>query len=175
MSYAHEDERFVEKLYLRLAKAGLDLWYAPKRMKPGLKMHDQIRAAICAYDKFVLVLSEHSLQSPWVSSELRFAMEEERRSGAQKLIPVRLVDFDRIRTWSCFNADLGRDMASELREYFIPDFRGWRSNRRFEAAASLLIAGIENYPASLHPSPNALPTTENARCGQVIVGSADPA
>ena len=89
-------------------------------MKPGLKLHDQIRTAISAYDKFVLVLSEHSLQSPWVSSELRFAMKEERRSGKQKLIPVRLVDFDRIRTWSCFNADLGGDMAVELRNTLFP-------------------------------------------------------
>jgi hypothetical protein len=162
VSYAHEDERFVEKLYRRLSQARLNLWYAPKRMKPGLKMHDQIRAAVCAYDKFLLVLSEHSLQSPWVSSELRLAMEEERRSGAQKLIPVRLVDFDRIRSWSCFNADLGRDMAAELREYFIPDFRGWRSNRRFEAAASQLIAAIGGSPESLDLR-KAMVTTDASR------------
>lgn len=48
----------------------------------------------------------------------------------QKLFPIRLVSIDRIRDWSCFDADTGKDLAVELREDNIPDFSNWKKPRR---------------------------------------------
>ena len=37
------------------------------------------------------------------------------------LFPVRLVGFEVLRDWECFDGDTGKDSAREIREYFIPD------------------------------------------------------
>ena len=67
------------------------------------------------------MLSEHSLNSDWVQAELRKARQTELREKRQKLFPIRLVSLERIRAWSCFDADTGKDFAVELREDHIPD------------------------------------------------------
>ena len=61
-------------------------------------------------------------------TELRKAREAERQSGQRKLFPVRLVDMETLRDWECFDADSGKDLATELREYFIPDFSHWKEH-----------------------------------------------
>ena len=52
------------------------------------------------------------------------------------LFPVRLVSYDVIRDWKLFNADEGKDLATEIREYYIPDFSEWKNHdlyrREFE-------------------------------------------
>ena len=68
------------------------------------------------------MLSEHSLNSEWVKTELRKARQAELREQRQKLFPIRLVSIDRIRDWSGFDADTGKNLAVELREDHIPDF-----------------------------------------------------
>jgi len=139
ISYSHKDETFVNKLYAGLKEYGLDLWYAPARMKPGLKVHEEIEKNVRLYDKFLLVISESSMSSNWVSSEIRTAIDEERESKTRKLIPIRLVSYDKIRKWTCFNADTGKDIAVELREYFIPDFTHWKVESRFEQSVAQLL------------------------------------
>ena len=46
----------------------------------------------------------------WVQTELRNACQAELREQrpGQKLFPIRLVSIDRIRDWSCFDADTGK-------------------------------------------------------------------
>ena len=44
------------------------------------------------------------------------------------LFPMRLVDFETLRDWECFDADTGKDSAREIREYFIPDFSNWKTD-----------------------------------------------
>jgi hypothetical protein len=39
----------------------------------------------------------------------------------QVLFPIRLVPFEAIKQWKCFDGDTGKDMAREIREYFVPD------------------------------------------------------
>ena len=116
--------------------AHLRVWFAPEDIQGGKKLHEQIEMAIRIHDKLLIVLSEASLQSEWVMTELRKARKAERQSGQRKLFPVRLVDIATLRDWECFDADSGKDRspadrlplfpsaasAVELREYFIPDF-----------------------------------------------------
>jgi len=53
------------------------------------------------------------------------------------LLAVRLVPYETLRDWECFDADTGKDSAREIREYFIPDFGNWKNHdsirRRFRA------------------------------------------
>ncbi len=122
--------------------AHLRVWYAPEDARGGKKLHEQINAAIRQYDKLLIVLSESSLQSEWVKTELRKAFKLERRTGTKKLFPIRLVDFASLEAWECFDADSAKDLAVELREYLITDFSGWREDWQFEAAFSRLLEDL---------------------------------
>ena len=75
-------------------------------------------------------------------TELRKAREAERQSGQRKLFPVRLVDMETLRGWECFDADSGKDLAIELREYFIPDFSHWKEHDPFETAFARLLKDL---------------------------------
>ena len=44
-----------------------------------------------------------------------------------------------LRGWECFDADSGKDLAVELREYFIPDFSHWKDHAPFETAFARLL------------------------------------
>jgi hypothetical protein len=139
ISYSHMDEPFAQKLYGRLREAGLDVWYAAEDMQAGKKIHEQINQAIGSHDKLLLVLSGHSMGSEWVITEVRRARRHEVREGRRMLFPIRLVGFDQIRDWECFDADTGKDLAVEVREYFIPDFSRWKEGTAFEKALVRLL------------------------------------
>ncbi len=47
-----------------------------------------------------------------------------------------------IRGWSIFDADIGKDLAVEVREYFIPDFSNWRDSLVFERQVERVIMGL---------------------------------
>ena len=52
------------------------------------------------------------------------------------------MSIDRIRDWSCFDADTGKDLAVELREYHIPDFSNWKNHDSFESAFADLLRDL---------------------------------
>ena len=122
--------------------AHLRVWFAPENIQGGKKLHEQIETAIRVYDKLLIVLSEASLQSEWVMTELRKARKAERQTGKRKLFPVRLTDIATLRDWECFDADSGKNLAAELREYFIPDFSHWKEHDQFEAAFARLLKDL---------------------------------
>jgi hypothetical protein len=73
ISYSGKDEDFAECLHGKMRDAHLCVWFAPEDVQAGKKLHEQIEMAIRVYDKLLLVLSEASLQSEWVMTELQGA------------------------------------------------------------------------------------------------------
>ena len=143
ISYSTKDEEFAQKLHSRLKAEGLEVWFAPEDVQGGKKLHEQIGKAIKDRDKLLLVLSEHSMNSEWVKTEIRKARKAEIKEGGQKLFPIRLVDFATIKEWECFDADSGKDLGVEVREYFIPDFSNWKDHESFEAAFARLLRDLK--------------------------------
>lgn len=143
ISHSHKDQEFCERLHSRMRDAGLRVWFSPEDIKSGRKLHEQIDQAIRVYDKLLLVLSEQSMASEWVATEIYHARQREVTEGKRVLFPIRLVDFDKIREWRCFNADTGKDMAREIREYFVPDFSNWKNHDAFEAAFGRLLDDLK--------------------------------
>ncbi|MEP6667579.1 MAG: toll/interleukin-1 receptor domain-containing protein [Chthoniobacter sp.] len=143
ISYSSEDEEFAKRLHSKMRDAHLRVWFAPEDIQGGKKLHEQIETAIRIHDKLLIVLSEASLQSEWVMTELRKAFKAERREGKRKLFPVRLVDMETIKAWECFDADSGKDLATELREYFIPDFSHWKDHDKFEESFTRLLKDLK--------------------------------
>ena len=143
ISYSHKDEDFARRLYGRMRDSRLRVWYAPEEMKGGQKLHEQIETAIHIYDKLLVVLSDASLLSDWVQTEIRNARRAEKKTGKRKLFPVRLTDMQMIQEWNCFDADTGKDLGVELREYYIPDFSHWKDHDKFEAAFTKLLMDLK--------------------------------
>jgi hypothetical protein len=143
ISYSSADEDFCRRLYGRLQDAGLRVWFAPHDIQGGRKLYDQIDQAIRVYDKLLLVLSPHSMQSPWVEFEIRRARRREVAEQRRLLFPVRLVDYEAIKAWECFDADTAKDLATEIREYYIPDFTTWKDHDTFEAAVTRLLRDLK--------------------------------
>jgi hypothetical protein len=134
-----------------MREANMRVWFAPEDLKGGKKIHEQLFDAIQIHDRLLLMLSEHSIKSEWVMTEIRKAREVEKREKRRKLFPIRLVDFDTLGTWTCFDADTGKDFAVEVREYFIPDFSNWKDHDGFEAAFARLQKDLK---AEDKPSPS---------------------
>ena len=143
ISYSTCDQAFAERLYNDLQGKGVRCWFAPEDIAGGKKLYDQIDQAIRLHDKLLLVLSEHSIGSPWVMTEIRRARKAESRDGRRKLFPIRLVEWDVLKEWECFDADAGKDLAVEVREYFIPDFSTWKEHDAYQRAFDRLLRDLK--------------------------------
>jgi hypothetical protein len=139
ISYSAKDENFAERLHSRMQDEHLLVWFAPEDIRGGQKIHEQIERAIQTHDRLLLVLSENSMQSEWVMTEIRNARRVELNEKRRKIFPIRLVDFDQIKKWKCFDSETGKDLAVEVREYFIPDFTHWKKKEAFELAFDRLL------------------------------------
>src|SRR5215213_1072228 len=134
ISYSGKDEEFARRLHSRMREAELRVWFAPEDMKGGDKIYDQIDRAIQVHDRLLLVLSEDSLRSKWVETEIRRARKVELKEGRRKLFPIRLTSYEALREWVCIDSSTGEDLAEEVRGYFLPDFSNWKSHDDFERA-----------------------------------------
>jgi hypothetical protein len=143
ISYSHKDEEFAKRLHSRMRQERLRVWFAPEDVKGGQKLHEQLERAIQMHDRLLLVLSESSMQSEWVITEIRKARKAETKEKRRKLFPIRLVDFETIKDWECFDADTGKDLAVEAREYFIPDFSNWKDHDSFEVGFRKLLRDLK--------------------------------
>ena len=143
ISYSTRDEDFAQRLYADLQSRRIRCWFAPHDLQGGKKLHEQIDEAIRLHDKLLLILSPASMASEWVKTEVAKARKRELRDHRRVLFPIRLVSFEALRDWECFDADAGKDSAREIREYFIPDFSNWKDHDSYQEALERLIEDLK--------------------------------
>ena len=141
--YSSNDQGFADRLYADLQAKGVRCWYAPHDIQGGKKIHEQIDQAIRLHDKLLLVLSEHSMDSEWVKTEVYNARQQEAKENKRKLFPISLTEYDQVRQWRAFDADIGKDMAREVREYYIPDFTHWKDLDAYQKAFERLLRDLK--------------------------------
>jgi hypothetical protein len=144
VSYSTRDEEFAQQLYGDLRESGVQCWFAPHDVVGGKKLHHQIDEAIRAHERVLLILSESSMASEWVRTEIAKARQLEMKESRQVLFPIGLASYDRIRGWECFDADTGKDSAREIREYYIPDFSQWRNDSLYRGAFQRLLNSLKS-------------------------------
>jgi hypothetical protein len=136
ISYSTKDQEFADRLYADLQSKGVRCWFAPHDVQGGRKLHEQIDEAIRRYERLLLILSPNSMSSKWVKTEIRNARKREVAEKERVLFPVRLASYEALREWKLFDGDEGEDLATEIREYYIPDFSEWKNHdlymREFE-------------------------------------------
>jgi hypothetical protein len=143
ISYSTKDQAFAERLHADLQARGVRCWFAPHDIQGGRKVHEQIDEAIRVYDKLLLILSDASMNSNWVKTEIANARAREQQNR-QMLFPITLVPFGRIKEWKLFDADTGIDSAREIREYFIPDFSNWKDHDSYTVAFERLVRDLKS-------------------------------
>jgi len=143
ISYSTNDQDFADRLHADLQSRGVRCWFAPHDVQGGKKIHDQIDEAIRIYDRLLLILSEHSMNSEWVKTEIAHARQKELNERRQVLFPISLVPFAKVREWKCFDVDTGKDSAREIREYFIPDFSNWNEYDCYHEAFQRLLRDLK--------------------------------
>jgi len=92
ISYSSTDEMLARRLYSDLQAHGVRCWFAPEDLKIGTKFRQRINEAIHQQDKLLLLLSEQSIASTWVESEVEAALDKEDREQREVLFPIRLDD-----------------------------------------------------------------------------------
>jgi hypothetical protein len=142
ISYSTQDQEFAGRLYADLQNKGVRCWFAPHDIRGGEKLHEQIDKAIQLYDKLLLILSEASMASEWVKTEIANARKRELEKKRQMLFPISLVSFEYIKAWKAFDADTGKDSAREIREYFIPDFANWKDHDAYQRSFQRMLRDL---------------------------------
>jgi hypothetical protein len=143
ISYSARDQAFAERLHADLQNKDVRCWFAPHNIQGGRKIHEQIDEAIRVYDRLLLIISESSMSSEWVKSEIANARKKELDTGKRVLFPISLVPFETVRGWTNFDAETGKDSAREIREYFIPDFSEWNNHDNYQRAFEGLLKDLK--------------------------------
>ena len=136
ISFASPDQIFADRLHADLQARGVRCWYSPKSMALGDRIRDRINQSIRVYDKTIVILSKHSIQSSWVENEVEAAFEKESqlsRTGANShanLIPITIDDTFRTseKAW----------VRTIVRSRHIGDFRDWENAQVYVSALKLL-------------------------------------
>jgi len=103
-------------------------------MKTGDRIRARIEQEVRQYEKLLLILSEHSIRSTWVESEVEAALAKETPEQAV-LFPVRLDD-----------AVMQTDVACAVklqRERHIGDFRQWKDHDCYQTAFDRLLRDLK--------------------------------
>ena len=144
ISYSGKDQLFAERLYADLQARGVRCWFAPHDVQGGKKLHEQIDDAIQVQERVLLILSPKSIHSEWVKTEIIKASKRERAEKRRMLFPVRLkISYEELKKWKCFDGDTGKDLAREIREYYIPDFSQWESPEKFKEEFEKLVHDLK--------------------------------
>ncbi|MDH3349254.1 MAG: toll/interleukin-1 receptor domain-containing protein [Desulfobulbaceae bacterium] len=93
LSHAKEDkDRFVLEFGEKLRNQGVDVWLDKWEMLPGDSLIDKIfEEGLKNADAIIIVLSNHSVNKPWVKEELNAGMMKKISKGT-KIIPVVIDD-----------------------------------------------------------------------------------
>ena len=99
------------------------------------QFRDRIEGSIHYHDKLLLVLSEHSIRSPWLEREVQAALEREQRSNKLVLFPIRLDEavMETPRAWA---ADIRRTRH-------IGEFNRWRDHDSYKRALERLLRDLK--------------------------------
>jgi len=142
ISHSHQDFDLVVRLDAALRARGVRTWFSHNDLDAGTKIHEGIFSAIDSFDRVIVVLSEHSMKSQWVKTELQRAFQRQRKEGRNVLFPISIVPFSVLQAWSSFDPDSGKDLAVEIREYLVPLLDDSSSETEFNSFVDAIVKGL---------------------------------
>jgi uncharacterized protein YjbI with pentapeptide repeats len=136
ISYSTKNQDAADRIHADLQARGVRCWLATEDLKIGDPFRQRIDESIKLHDKLLLILSEHSVQSPWVQDEVEAAVERERRDQRLVLFPIRIDDavMDTDAAWA----------ASIRRTRHIGDFTRWKDHDAYQKAFERLLRDLKD-------------------------------
>jgi uncharacterized protein YjbI with pentapeptide repeats len=137
LGYASQDQDFAERLYADLQSNGVRCWFAPEDLKVGENFWHSIDESIRLYDKLLIVLSEHSVNSEWVEREVMAALEKEQQQNKLVLFPIML---DKLVKQTHL------PWAIDIRHTrHIADFSRWKDQNAYQQAFTRLLLDLQSH------------------------------
>lgn len=134
VSHAEDDLTFATRLTLDLRRKNVNCWHYKDRLRGGAGWRAQIARAIKEHDRLLLICSRRSIYRTNVVHEIILALDEQKKTGQQKLFPVMLDDhiisseflqeareLTVTRVWDY-------NWVPDVVNMHIPDFSSWESN-----------------------------------------------
>lgn len=92
ISHASKDDAFVKDLREALESHQLSVWVDSRNLRGGSKLAPEISQAIEQARQTIVVLSPHTINSPWVRKEIQqaLAVEQARKDEGYRVIPLLL-------------------------------------------------------------------------------------
>ena len=88
LSYAHGDEAFAKSLASELTSRGFSVWRDEEQVLPGDNLHLRIGSALAKSKAMIVLVSPESMSSPYVRSEIDYALGNPNYEG--RLFPVQV-------------------------------------------------------------------------------------
>lgn len=88
LSHTAADKPFVRRLARDLDSHGVKYWLDEAEIKIGESLIEKIRQGINEVDYVAVILSPHSIVSPWVQREVDVAMNQEIHGKKVKVLPI---------------------------------------------------------------------------------------
>lgn len=135
ISYSSKDQEFAQRLHNDLQGNGVRCWFDREDLKIGDKFRVRIDESIRLYDKLLLVLSEHSLASNWVTYEVEKALNKEPEGVPNVLFPIHLD-----KTILTCKTDWVKDIRKSRH---IGDFEHWKDHDAYQRAFQRLLRDLK--------------------------------
>lgn len=135
ISHSSKDQEFADRLHNDLQVAGIRCWFAPRDLPIGAKTRSAIDEKIRTHDKFLLIISENSIESNWVEHEAEHALDLETERGKLMLFPVRLDN--------AIMASKAGWASNVKRQRNIGDFTKWKDSDAYKAAFIRLLRDLK--------------------------------
>jgi len=135
ISYSSQDQEFAERLYADLQRKDIRCWFAPEDLKIGDEFRRRIDESIRLYDKLLVILSQHSIDSSWVEYEVKKALKKEQDQGKPALFPIALDEAikDTPDAWA----------AAIRRKRHIGDFTHWKEHDAYQKGLKRLMRDLQ--------------------------------
>ena len=133
ISYASDDQEFAERLCVSLQANGVRVWHAPGDQTTANETSPAVDRIVRQFDRVLLILSAHSIDSYWLAEAVELVQEKERRRKETVLVPIRLDDAvqQTRQTW-----------AASMRLQHMADFSRWREESAYQEALDELLNEI---------------------------------
>jgi WD40 repeat protein len=138
ISYSSQDAHFVERLAKGLLASGIKVWFDKWEIRVGDSLIDMIQKGLSENDFLIVVLSQSSVESPWVRRELNVALMGELEKQHVIVLPVVIDDCEiPVFLKEKRYADFRKPFESGLDELVLSLFARTNETRAFNPAKTL--------------------------------------
>jgi hypothetical protein len=146
LCYSIEDHAFAERLSVDLEVNGFRCWFRPHHTDDG-STKDEQDFSIQMLDRQLLILSNHSIHSSWIRSEVEKTLLRGLNENRRIVYPVSTCSLEELEKWKT-DPEPGKDYAREIREYFIPNFSNWHDSYAYDQVFAALLREFRSDPSA---------------------------